>query len=350
MATNIGILGFAHGHVGSYCSVWKQQPDEVRLVAGWDHDTARAKASAEQFGVALAASADELCGRSDVDAVVIGAETVHHADLVEAAARAGKAIVVQKPTALTMAQADRMVAAVQRHKVPFTMAWQMRVDPQNIEMKRLLESGRFGRVFMIRRRHGLSTHTWAGFENSWHVQPALNRGMWADDAAHAIDWLLWMHGCPETVSAEIATLHSPKLPDDNGIAVFRYADGTFAEITCSFTCVAAENTVEIVAERGSIVQNFGDAPSANAPRPPGGIGLKWMLQGDRAWTISEIASPANHGLRIQAVAPEILRFLRGQRPAICTVEEGRQSLRMTLACYASADSGRRVRVADIAQV
>ena len=83
--------------------------------------------------------------------------------------------------------ADRIVADVARDGVPFTMAWQMRVDPQNVEMKRLVQSGTMGRVYMVRRRHGLSTHTWPGFEDTWHVKPELNRGMWADDAAHAID-------------------------------------------------------------------------------------------------------------------------------------------------------------------
>jgi predicted dehydrogenase len=347
MPLNIGILGFAHGHVGAYCGLWKQQPDVVRLVAGWDHDAARAAAAGQQFGVALEASAEALCARPDVGAVVIGAETSRHADLVETAARAGKAVVLQKPTALSMAEADRIVAAVDTHQIPFTLAWQMRVDPQNIKIKELLAGGSFGRVFMVRRRHGLSTHTWSGFENSWHVQPALNRGMWADDASHAIDWLLWLRGLPATVSAEIATLHNPKVADDNGIAIFRYADGTFAEITCSFTCPAAENTVEIVAEKGAIIQNFGDAPSANAPRPPGGIGLKWIMHGDQHWTLSDIPSPPDHGRRIQALAPEILRFLAGERGPLCTAAEGRQSLQMTLACYAASAQGRRVKIEDI---
>jgi len=99
--------------------------------------------------------------------------------------------------ALTLEQADRIIAAVDQHQVPFTLAWQMRVDPQNREMKRLIQSGALGRVYMVRRRHGLSTHTWPRFENTWHVKPDLNKGMWADDAAHAIDFLLWLLGKPE---------------------------------------------------------------------------------------------------------------------------------------------------------
>ena len=74
--------------------------------------------------------------------------------------------------ALTMPQADRIVAAVKRHNVPFTMAWQMRVDPQNVKMKEMIQSGELGKIFMVRRRHGLGTHTWPEFTSLWHRCPS----------------------------------------------------------------------------------------------------------------------------------------------------------------------------------
>ena len=110
---NVGILGFAHGHVNSYCNRGRAEPSlGVRAAAGWDHDGPRLAAAATQHGVEPCTSADELLRRPDITAVVIAAETSMHADLVEQAARAGKAIIVQKPLALTLEQADRIVAAV----------------------------------------------------------------------------------------------------------------------------------------------------------------------------------------------------------------------------------------------
>ena len=111
-------------------------------------------------------------------------------------------------------------------------------------------------------------------------------------------------------------------------------------VASSFVCLAGENTSEIVAENGVIIQNYGDGPSCQIPHPPGG--LKWLLKGEKDWTISPIASPQSHGERIAALAPELLKFLKGQRPPLCTADEGRASLRMTLACYRSAELGRRV--------
>ncbi len=161
----LGILGFAHGHVDMYCESWRQQPQlGAQVVAGWDHDAGRAAKGCERHQIARAATAEELLSRADVDAVVIGAETSLHAELVEKAAAAGKAIVLQKPLSLTLAEADRIVAAVDRSKVPFTLAWQMRVDPHNVKVKRLLAEGRFGKVYMVRRRHCLNTQRWKDFD------------------------------------------------------------------------------------------------------------------------------------------------------------------------------------------
>ncbi len=347
MAIGIGVLGLAHGHVGSYCTQWRQWPDQVRLAAAWDHDGARAAKAGAEHGSAVCPSASALLGRPDIDAVVIGAETSMHADLVEQAAAEGKAIVLQKPMALTLAQADRIVAAVDRARVPFTLAWQMRADPQNLRMRQLVRDGTLGRVYMLRRRHGLATHTWGGFENTWHVKPELNRGMWADDASHAIDFIYWMLGQPMTVTAEVDTLRSPQVPDDNGIAVFRYADGTMAEVVCSFVCVAGQNTTEIVGEEGVAIQDYGDAVSCNAPRTADAVGLKWILKGHKQWTDSGIPSPAGHGERIAGLAGPLLQFLQGRRQPIATAVEGRDVLQMTLACYQSAREGRRIAVANV---
>ncbi|MEX0884800.1 MAG: Gfo/Idh/MocA family oxidoreductase [Phycisphaeraceae bacterium] len=344
MAVGVGILGLAHGHVRAYASAWRaQRALGIRVAAAWDHDIERLKDAATALKLDAETDAATLLARDDVQAVVIGAETSRHAELVELAAEAGRTIILQKPMALTLDEADRIIAAVDVAKVPFTMAWQMRVDPQNVKMKELIASGAIGRVFSVRRRHGLSTHQWGEwFTQSWHVKPELNRGMWADDAAHAVDFLLWLLGEPASVMAEIDTLHNASVPDDNGVAIYRYADGTFAELTCSFTCTAGENTTEIVGEEGAIIQNFGDAPSCNVPRPPGGIGLKWYIAGEDAWHVSDIASPANHAERIAALAEPLAAFMRGERGPIATAREGRTALAMTLAAYDSSAQGRRV--------
>lgn len=346
MTVNVGILGFAHGHVSSYCRKWSQDPSfGINLVAGWDHDAARLANSAEAFGIQPYTDVSSFLAHPDLQAVVIGGETSRHADLVEQAAAAGKAIALQKPLALTMVEADRIVNAVNKHGVPFTMAWQMRVDPQNIQMRDLVERGVIGDLFMVRRRHGLPSQRW-DVVNMWHFDAALNRDIWADDTAHPVDFILWLLGEPESVTAEISSLSNPLVPNDNGVILYRYANGLLAEVSCSFACLAAENTTEIIGRGGSIVQNYGDVPSCNVPRPADAPGLKWYTEAQLDWTFSEIASPANHGERIAALSQPLADFFHGRRGTIATAEEGRTALRMVLATYLSNREGRRVKLDD----
>jgi predicted dehydrogenase len=343
----IGVLGFAHGHVGMYCRRWRAEPGlGIKPVAGWDHDAKRAAGAREAHGVTLYDSAEALLADAGVEGVVIAAETSLHAALVEQAARAGKRIVLQKPISLTMDEADRIVEAVSSSGVPFSMAWQMRVDPENLKIRELLTSGRFGRIFMLRRRHGLATQCMKDFDTLWHVVPALNRDIWADDAAHPMDFVYWLLGMPSSVTAELASRLNPKVPNDNGIAIFRYADGTIAEVCCSFVCRAHENTTEIVAERGTIVQTHGDAPSSGAPRPAGTSTLRWFHQDKGAWEQSEVPGMKTQGDRISNLAGPLAAFFGGQRPPIATAGEGRDVLRMMLATYESHEAGRRVDLAS----
>jgi predicted dehydrogenase len=261
-----------------------------------------------------------------------------HAEMVERAAAAGKMIALQKPLALTLDEADRIVAAVEQHHVPFTLAWQMRVDPQNIAIKQLMAGGELGRILMVRRRHGLPSQLW-DIASMWHFDPALNRDIWADDSAHPIDFIHWLLGEPESVMAELSSAYHPQVPNANGVAIFRYADGLIAEVSCSFSCLAAENTTEVIGEKGSIVQNYGDVPSCNVPRPEGAVGLKWYTAARKEWSYSDIPTPPGHGARIAGLAGPLAEFFHGRRPPLATAQEGRTSLRMTLACYVSNQYG-----------
>jgi predicted dehydrogenase len=339
----IGILGFAHGHVGMYCARWQERPElGIAVVAGWDHDAKRSADNCARLKLNIKDSAEALLADPEISAVVIASETSFHAELVEKAAASGKAIVLQKPIALTLEEADRIVAAVQRFKVRFTLAWQMRVDPHNVELKGLLESGQFGKLFMLRRRHGLPTQHFKDFEKSWHIKPEFNRDIFADDAAHPIDFIYWLRGMPVSLVAELGTLLNPAVQNDTAIVIFRYADGSFAEVSCSFVAVAAENVTEALCEKGAIIGNYGDVPSTNIPRPPGGVQLKWFLHGAKEWMLSQTPEIKEHGERISGLALPLAEFLQNKRPSIATAEEGRDVLKLVLACYTSAELGQRV--------
>ncbi|MEI6578769.1 MAG: Gfo/Idh/MocA family oxidoreductase [Eubacteriales bacterium] len=341
-----GILGFAHGHVFSFAGEWIKHPEYgVEVVCGWDHDETRRKKSCADMGIEEAESAEQLLARADIDAVVITSETAYHAELAVKAANAKKMVILYKPMALTLAQADLVVEAVKLNKVPFTIGWQMRVDPVNIKIKELIDSGELGKTYFFRRRHCLGMHNNPDFKNMWHVNEQMNRDIFADDSAHAIDWLQSLFGVPETVSCEMSTMHIPEVKNDTGVALFKYSSGLIVEMMFSSACAAAEITSEGYFEKGALQHYCGDGPGTRLPHE-NHPALKWFIEGYKDWRLSEIPLPSDQGVRIRAQAKPMADFLNGLIPSICTAEEARASLRMTLACYLSVREGGRVRIDD----
>ena len=342
----IGIVSFAHGHVSAYARRVREFED-ASLVACWDDDVERGIRNAEMLAAPFTPQLDDLLGNANVDCVIIASETNKHADLCLAAARAGKAILLQKPMALTLPDCDRIIDAVESAGIWCSMAYQMRCDPANIHMKRLVASGAIGKIGIVRRRHCINVLFNRDFidgPSRWHLSREANRGMWMDDASHPCDWLLWMFGKPVSVIAEIDNVLTDAAPDDCGFAVFRYADGMMAEIHNASVTHAAENTTEIYGERGVIIQNHGDGPS-NSVLPSHPIAVK-MYQRDRhelGWQDQRIPIPAAHGERIAGVARPFIDALKSGIP-LCTAREGRDSVEMVLAAYEASDLGRRIRI------
>ncbi len=343
---NVGILGFAHGHYSGFCGKWANNPEiyGVRVICGWDRDIQRRENGCRTLGIEQSGSSEELLKREDIDAVVITSETAFHAELCIAAAKAGKDIILYKPMALTLKQADDIVAAVEESGVRFTMGWQMRCDKVNLQVKNLIDSGDMGKIYHFRRRHSLGMHLDENFGNTWHANAQLNRDIFADDAAHPADLLNFLFGVPETVMCEMSTLHTPRVKNDLGVALFAYSSGMIAEVSFCASCSAAQIAAEGYFEKGALQQYGGDGPSLRLPHNM--PSLKWFIEGETDWRASEIPLPNSQWERICDQSKPLAEFLRGEREAICTARQGRDSLRMVLACYLSYQSGERVSLND----
>ncbi|MGD9518078.1 MAG: Gfo/Idh/MocA family protein [Armatimonadota bacterium] len=344
----IGIISFAHGHVSSYCSEWVKRND-VRLVAAWDDNVERGQAAAAQFGTKFETDLDALVSNPEIDLIAVASETAKHADHVVAAVRAGKDVLLQKPMALSLADCNRIIEAVDRAGVWFAMAYQMRYDPSNQKIRKLVQDGTLGQISLLRRRHcipALFNEAFITGASNWHIRPEMNMGMFMDDASHAADFIYWVLGRPKSCIAEIvaAYIDPAVTPDDLGVAIYRYDDNKLAVLTNSSITWAGENTTEVYGDRGVLIQNHDDGPSTGL-KPPGAIALKLFLQeqADKGWQDLGLEIPDGHGRRIAAVASGVLADYRAG-DIRCSSREGRVSIEMVLAAYKSAAEGRRVMI------
>jgi myo-inositol 2-dehydrogenase/D-chiro-inositol 1-dehydrogenase len=124
----IGVIGV--GRIGRmHAELLARQVPGASVTCVNDAREESARAVAGELGVVAAADVDELLAAPDVDAVAICTSTDTHADLIVAAARAGKAIFCEKPVSLDLAEVDRALAAVEEAGVPFQIGFNRRFDP-----------------------------------------------------------------------------------------------------------------------------------------------------------------------------------------------------------------------------
>jgi predicted dehydrogenase len=340
----IGILSHAHGHANTYCREMLGF-DDVELVASWDDNAERGQQAAQAFGLEYRPHVDDVLHDPRVDAVIVTTETNRHAEYVERAAAAGKHILCQKPMATTLEDCDRIIAAVDRAGVKFSMAFQMRHDPVNLKIKALLDEGAVGQVAIVRRRHAINVLLNPDFVHGptrWHLDPVANIGMFFDDATHAADWFYWMLGDARSVIAEIDSVVTDVSPDDNGLAVYRFGQGEIGILLNSSTTVAAVSTTEIYGTEGTLIQDYGDGPATSAPRPTDAAPLRLIRRGETRWTEFKLPIPGGQGERIAAVPRPFVDYVRGLTNQSISTYEGRKSVEMVLAAYRSMVEGRRI--------
>lgn len=342
-----GVISFAHGHINAYIESIKGFDDAV-VVAAWDDDRERGQAQSQKYGLEFEPDLDGLLRRDDIDAVFVTSETNKHAAHVVSAAQAGKAVLLQKPMALTLADCDAIIAAAKRYGIKFSMCYQMRADPINRKIKSLLEEGALGSIAIVRRRHAIGVLLSPDFARpgNWHIDAQANMGMFMDDASHAADWFYWMLGRPRSVIAEIDNVVTNTAPDDNGIAVYRFGHKEIGILLNSSTMLAAEATTEIYGDKGTLVQNYGDLVSSGLPRPQGAVALKIYRAGAKDWESFDFPADTPHFMRIRAVPRPLVDYLKGQGEPLASAEDGRVCIEMILGAYESAHTGRRVTFPD----
>jgi UDP-N-acetyl-2-amino-2-deoxyglucuronate dehydrogenase len=309
----------------------------ARLIAIGHYNLARFADISTKFGVPCA-NQEELLADPAVDVVCICTPNGQHAAQAIAAASAGKHVLVEKPMALSLADADAMITACDQAGVKLSVVLQRRAEPLFQRIHSAIQAGDLGDLTL-----GVVTIPY--YRPQAYYDQADWRGTWALDGGgvlmnqgiHLVDLLVWYMGDPVEVQAYANTLHRDIEVEDTLAATLRFANGALSTITATTTTAPGfPHRIEIYGTNGSI-QVEGDS-----------LG-RWQLADLDKATIEapEVGIAANAGAGGNprgisasghiAIFRNFIYALREDRILQVDGAEGRRSLATVLAVYQAAD-------------
>lgn len=273
-----------------------------------------------------------------LDVVSIALPNRFHKDAAVRAARAGCTIFLEKPVALSMAEAHAIETAVAENGVRLLVGFHHRFNPLNVAAKKAIAAGDIGRPHMIRIRfvHGGPEPGWA--KTLWFYNPKLaGGGATHDMGSHAFDLAAWYMGPVTAVQAATRTLVKDIAVDDSCAALLDFGGTCNGFIEAAWTARSGFMGVEIIGDKGSIVADYGNNTTrmmAGVSRPDGTMDMKETV-------LCENPSIGGWGAEM-AYFTQNLGSGKAFSPGL---DAGIASLKVTLACYRSSRTGRRVAIA-----
>jgi len=319
------------------------QLNGARLVAVCDILPDRAEALAKAHGVPAYTDMHEMMAKegAGIDVVSVLTESGHHAEHAVALAPYGKHLVVEKPMALTLKDADEMIGACDEAGIKLFVVKQNRYNLPVLKLREALEAGRFGKLVMGTVRVRWSRDQSYYDQDEWRGTWALDGGVFTNQASHHVDLLEWCLGPPEKVFATSRTALVDIETEDTGVAVITFKSGAIGvvEATTAIRPKDLEGSLSILGEKGNV--------------EIGGFAVNEMRQWNFADARDEDAevlekyseNPPNvYGFGHVAYLSHVVDVLVHGTPSLVDGLEGRKSLELITAIYESVECGREIPV------
>jgi UDP-N-acetyl-2-amino-2-deoxyglucuronate dehydrogenase len=332
-----GIIGcgrIAPRHADSLAEI-----DGTKLVQVCDVLEARARHFAEKYNASYCLDYHELLANPDVDIVNICTPSGLHAEMAIAALKAGKHVIVEKPMAMNVADADRMITTAKEMNRKLCIVLQNRYNPPMLDFYKAVRDGKIGRILL-----GSVTVRWYRpqeyYNDGWHGTKSMDGGALMNQSVHHIDALQWLVGVPvKSVFAYTATLAHQMEAEDVGVVTVRFENGALATIEGSTVTYPQnlEASVALFGEKGSL--------------KVGGTALNrkvfWKVAGEiehekEMLTREEVDPPSVYGASHQHVLEDMISAVEQDREPQTNGVEGRKSLVLVSAMYESAKTAHEI--------
>jgi len=310
----------------------------LALSAVCDVDPERARAAGDEWRVPWFASYEQMLREAPCDVVAICTPSGLHPAHGILAAQHGKHVVSEKPMAITLRGADDLVAACDAAGVQLFVVKQNRLNPSIALLKRAVDRGRFGRIYVanctVRWSRPQDYYDQAPWRGTWEF----DGGAFMNQASHYVDLIQWLVGPVESVVAKTATLARRIETEDTGVAVLRFRSGALGviEVTMLTYPRNLEGSITILGEKGTV--------------KIGGTAVNKVEH----WTFAEYDDddqriqtastnpPTVYGFGHEAYYRNVLSVLRGEAVPGTDGRAGRKSVELILGIYESAKTGREV--------
>jgi phthalate 4,5-cis-dihydrodiol dehydrogenase len=315
----------------------------VRLHAAADVRPAALERLAADFAIQTFASAEALCDQPDIDAVWVASPNHLHAEHVITAAERGKHVIVSKPMAVTLAEAEAMNAAAEKHGVALLAGHTQSMAPTIRQMASIVQSGELGRLGML--------HSW--HFTDWMYRPRLpdeldvtrGGGPVFRQASHQVD-IIRLIGGGRLRSVRASTIElDPARPAAGAYtAYFEFDDGTPATIVYSgyghFDMSAFLRGTEASALSAPVVSQVGDEAQRKEALRYGGTSAS-SGSGSNSLGLFGLTLASCAGGDIRESVDGLLVYERGSRREIAVADESRGMAELD-ELYAAVRQGRPI--------
>jgi predicted dehydrogenase len=327
----IGIVGL--GKMGGIRATTVRQNDDTVLISGTDPAP-----PARGFGDLRLLPDYKAVIDSDVDAVFVCTPNRFIPEVAIAALDAGKHVFCEKPPGRTMDDIEHIMAAETRNpgrvlKIGFNHRYHFGI----MEAKRIVESGKYGRILWMRGIYGKGQGS-AGYPNEWRRDPAVSGGgILLDQGIHMLDLFRHFSGEFTEIKSMCATSFGDAPLEDNAFALLRSEQGCIAMLHSSATQWKHRFTIEICMENGYVVVD-GMPSSTRSYRD------EWLIEGERSGGFA-IGNPPEKSTFCNTDPSwdlELVEFVdcirRGQPTRYGTSRDAFETMRLVFGIYA-ADTG-----------
>jgi predicted dehydrogenase len=339
---NVGVVGvgnIAPHHLEAYLRF----PERCRVVALADIVPEKCSKAVERFGLEASTfdSHRRLLEEAGVDLVDVCTPPSTHAEIAIDALESGRNVVVEKPMAASLDECDAMLRAERESGKLLAVIAQNRFRTEMMRLKRLLASGLAGKVLHAQ----VDSYWWRGsnYYDLWW------RGTWEGEgggctlnhAVHHVDLLLWMMGAPAEVLAMMGNVaHDNSEVEDLAAAMLRFPDGAVGQLTSSVVHHGQHQQLVFQAERARVSAPF--ECYASRALPNGFPERDGAAEAELAAAYEELAPLAYEGHTGEL--DNVLGALEGREDLLVDGEQGRRTIELITAIYASAITGSAVRL------